>query len=277
VVTIHDLTPLILPGMVDFRAGERIVYKFKLKCAQKAERIIADSENTKKDIIKLLKVNEEKVKVIYLARDSKFHPIENRDILDEIRKKYHLKKSFILYVGGLSSETKNIKRLIKAFARLLKMSETKYDLVIVGEYKGNYYQPYFKSLQRVIREHSLEGKVIFVGFIPEEDLLSLYNAAELFVFPSLYEGFGIPPLEAMACGTPVVSSNAASLPEVVGDAALLFDPHKIEEMTQAMQKVLMDNNLCQSLITKGFKQVRKFSWEETARETLKVYEEIVRE
>lgn len=274
VVTIHDLSLFLFPRVSGNSLGDRMIYRLKMFLSSKAECIITDSSNSKEDIVKLLHIPEERIRVIPLAPSEESLLMKNEEKIKEVRRKYNIRGRFIFSLGGINNKLKNHSRLLKAFSNLIEETKMEYQLVMAGRKKGRYYDKPFSLLKKEMNELGLEGKVILTGFVPRVDLLSLYNAAELFVFPSLYEGFGIPPLEAMACGTPVVSSNTSSLPEVVGDAALLFNPYKIEEITQAMQKVLTDNDLRQNLIAKGFEQAKKFSWEKTARETLKVYEEI---
>ena len=181
--------------------------------------------------------------------------------------KYSITGSFILFVGNISPR-KNILALLQAFNKLKKRG-IKHKLVIAGK-KDQRYEQVLKTLN----ELNLGGEVIFTGYVPEEDLPKLYNAADLFVYPSLYEGFGLPILEAMACGTPVVASNVSSLPEVAGDAGLLVNPQDVDALTNAMYKVLTDDKLKESLIDKGLERAKFFSWEKTARETLEVYKEV---
>lgn len=265
VVTIHDLTPLLFPEL-HAEYTKKVMFRGLLHSVRKVNKIIAISESTKKDVMRLFHVPEGKIEVIYEAADEIYHPIEDSGILTQIRSKYKIPNKFILFVGVLEPR-KNIARLIQAFSILKKKFE--YKLVIVGG-SGWFYDEIFEQVRRL----HLEGEIIFTGYVPREDLQALYNAAELFIYPSLYEGFGLPPLEALACGTPVITSNVSSLPEVVGDAALLVDPYNIEEMTQAMYRVLTDRNLRYSMIDKGLRQAKKFSWKRTAQETLQVYKEV---
>ncbi|MCK4525681.1 MAG: glycosyltransferase family 4 protein, partial [Candidatus Andersenbacteria bacterium] len=176
----------------------------------------------------------------------------------EIRKKYNLPKKYILYLGTLEPR-KNIIGLIKAFEIL----NTKYKLVIAGS-KGWLYEDIFK----IVKNSPAKDNIIFTGFIDDKDKAALYGLADLFVYPSFYEGFGFPPLEAMAAGTPVITSNFSSLPEAVGDAAITVNPYNIDELTKAIEMVLFDEKLRDILIERGYKKVKNFSWEKCAKETL---------
>ncbi|MCK4649383.1 glycosyltransferase family 4 protein [bacterium] len=267
VVTIHDVTPLSLPQYHN-RYTRTYIRNKLLSIAERADRIIAVSENTKRDIMSSLSIPESKIKVIYEAIDESYHPIEDIKFLDRIRKRYTLPDKFILHVGTIEPR-KNITRLIKAFATLKKMKSLKHKLVIAGQ-KGWRYDDIFRE----VKDLDLESEVIFIGYVSEEDLPGLYNAAQVFVYPSLYEGFGLAPLEAMACGTPVICSNTSSLPEVVGDAANVVDPYNTDEMARAIGEVLTDGKLRQEMGAKGLKRASLFSWKKAARETLSVYRDL---
>lgn len=208
------------------------------------------------------------MKVIYIGIDYMYKPINDNHVLDSTKIRYNITNKFILHVGSLNPR-KNLSRLIEAYARLHEVILDEYQLVIVGKRIWKTDEIFTK-----VKQLGLENKFVFTGFVNDDDLPLLMNAADLLVFPSLYEGFGIPPLEAMACGTPVTASNTSSIPEVVADAALLFDPYNVEEMSAAMYKVLTDEQLQGKLRQKGFERVRQFSWEKAARETLAVYEEV---
>jgi len=265
IITIHDVTPLLFPklyGLIGIML-HKILYK---KTVRNVDKIITCSTFSKKDIIKYLKVSQEKIKVIYNAADEKFKPLKQKEII-EVRQKYNLGAQFILYVGLLHPR-KNIPSLIKAYHKLKKEGMGN-KLVIAGKRSGKY-KEIFKTVERL----NLQKNVIFTGYVPDEDLPALYNAADLFVYPSLYEGFGLPPLEAMACGTPVITSNTSSLPEVVGNAGIMIDPYDVDGLAKAMYKVLRNDRLRDDMIKKGLKRAKMFSWEKAAKETLDVYEEI---
>lgn len=264
VVTFHDMTFFLFPEKHIFikRIFFRLIIPFS---ARKADRLIAISKNTKKDIVKILGIATDKIDVVYLTVDNIFRPIENSSAVFQIKKKYRIQNNFILYVGTLEPR-KNIVSLIKAYHKLVSQNRIKHQLVLAGK-KGWGYQEIFK----IVQDFNLSEKIIFTGYIPEEELVFLYNAADLFVYPSLYEGFGIPPLEALACGTPTIASNISSLPEVVDDAAILVNPYNVEGLSQAIYKLLIDEKLRHILKGKGLKKAKEFSEERLAKETIRAY------
>lgn len=265
VITIHDLTPTLFPHT--FRSIMVVLHKLLFpRTLKTADKIIADSKNTKKDLINYFNVPEEKIRVILLAADEKFKPL-NKEGIKEVKQNYNLNFSFILYVGTLEPR-KNIPSLIKAFYKL-KRKNINYKLVITGK-KGRKYKEIFETIDKL----NLQKDVIFTGYVSDEDLPALYKAADLFVYPSLYEGFGLPPLEAMACGTPVITSNTSSLPEVVGDAGIMVNPYDVDGLADAMYEVLTNDELREDMIKKGLERAKMFSWEKCAKETLDVYEEV---
>ena len=240
--------------------------------ARKSDKIVALSQNSKRDIVKILEVPEDKVRVIYLSGNEICYSVAHDETINqrtqELGERYGIRGEFILTVAA-SHPHKNLERLIEAYGILRERKLVKHQLVLVGmKGRANH------RLTDLVAELSLQEAVIFTGWVPDEHMPLLYSAADLFVFSSLFEGFGIPVLEAMACGTPVVSSNATSLPEVVGDAGVLVDPYDIEGMAEAMYEVLSNDALRDALVTKGLDRVKMFSWERTARETLAVYEEL---
>jgi len=234
---------------------------------QAADAVIAISESTRRDAIRLYGMDEEKIRVIYEGVSPRFC-VASPEAISVVRQKHSLPESFILSVGTIEPR-KNLTSLLGAY-RALKNQGAEWKLVIVGK-KGWLYEGFFSRL----RELGLENEVIFPGFVPDEDLPAFYSAADLFVFPSLYEGFGLPVLEAMACGAPVITSNTSSLPEVAGEAALLVDPTSVEELAGGMRRVLESKELRDELRAKGPKQAAKFRWENAARETLSVYEAVL--
>ncbi len=266
-ITIHDLSFFKYPE--SFTMENKLYFKFFLKkSVNNADIIIADSESTKKDIMQYFNILDEKIKVIYLGVGEKYKRITNVAKLNTIRTKYALPEKFLLFTGVLSPR-KNLERTIEAFHHL-KKNNFPHKFVIVGK-KGWLYSPIFEKIKQL----DLQDKIIFTDYIDEEDLPYLYNLADLFVLASLYEGFGLPILEAMACGCPVVTANTSSMPEVAGDATLLVNPLSIEEIKNAMEKILTDKRLREELINKGFEQAKKFSWKNTAEETLKVYKNLM--
>lgn len=236
---------------------------------RQTEKVIVISKSTKKDLVEILKVPGDKIAVTYLGASSAFRVVEDQKELSGIRTKYNLPRQFILFIGVLEPR-KNIPGLIKAFSRLKKDCYLSCKLVIGG---GRSYGWKNKEIFQVIEDLGLDKEIILTDFIPEKDLPALYNLADLFVLPSFYEGFGLPILEAQACGCPVITSNISSMPEVGGDAALFVDPDDIKELAEAMRKILTGDKLKAEMIKKGFENLKRFSWEKAARETLKVFEE----
>ena len=269
VVTIYDLSFLLYPE--SFKRSKRFYLGlFTRLSARRARRIIAISESTKRDVVRLLGVPPEKVEVVYCGIDDAFRPLPpqswgERGEVAAFRSKRGLPERFILFVGTIEPR-KNVARLIEAFANLQTCKPAHLKLVIGGA-KGWFYEDVFARVE----ELGLEGEVMFPGYIPVSELPLWYNAAELFVYPSLYEGFGLPPLEAMACGTPVVTANTSSLPEVVGDAGLTVDPLDVEGLAEAMRRVLDDEALRQEMRKRGLQRAKGFSWTKTAQETVQVY------
>jgi len=231
-----------------------------------ADAVIAVSECTKRDAVRFYGIPEEKITVIYEGVNPRFRPASPETIAS-VRARYNLPEHFILYVGTIEPR-KNLTALLEAFHHLLATHDLR--LVIVGK-KGWLYEGFFRRL----RELGLGNRVIFTGYVPDEDLPAIYSAAELFVFPSLYEGFGLPVLEAMACGVPVICSNTSSLPEVAGDAALLVDPTDVRALAGAMEQALTDEALRVTLRARGIERAQRFTWARAAQETMQVYENVV--
>lgn len=262
VITIHDLIYVNFPYETTYI--KCVLAKLMIANAiKKAKKIIAISEATKKDIIDIFPDTEGKIKVIYEAADPIFKKIKDPAALRGIKQKYNLPDEFILFVGTLKKH-KNISRLIDAYEGI-KYEGLKHKLVIIGKCD--------RSEKEIIHKIRSEG-VIYLGTIPADDLVAIYNLATLLVLPSLYEGFGLPVLEAMASGVPVACSRASSLPEVGAEAAIYFDPRATENITDILCRVLMDHRLRESMIIKGFENIKRFSWEKTAQETLQVYKEV---
>lgn len=253
IMTVYDISPILFPEVYPKNTARYYKYIFS-KRLEVADKIIAISKNTKKDLIKQFQVSENKIEIVYPGIEPKYKPI------------FKTKDKYILSVGTLQPR-KNYAVLIRAFS-LLK-GDIEHNLVIVGK-KGWKYKEIFKEVKKL----GLENRVVFKGYLSDDKILRVYNDADLFVFPSLYEGFGLPPLEAMACGTPVLASNTSSLPEVIGDAGLMIDPHSAENLANAMYEMLTNNSLRQVLIKRGFKNVKRFTWEKTAEKTLEVYKKV---
>jgi len=267
VITIHDLISHFFPKNIP--SGSRFYFsKWMPLTYRKAAKIIAISENTKRDIISLLNIPEEKIVVIQSAVSEHYQPINDKQALALVKKKYGTGDHFILDVGTLEPR-KNLQFLVKAFNEAIKQGNLDCNLVLTGK-KGWYYEGLFA----LIKSLKLEKRVILPGYVPDEDLPLLYNAADLFCFPSLYEGFGFPPLEALSCGTPVIAANNSSLPEVVGDAGILLDLDDEDLWAQNIIKVMTDPELRTKLSQKGLQQAKKFSWKKTARQTAEVYKSL---
>lgn len=264
VITVHDLTPLIFPKL--FKKMDVILHRLLLKkTIERADKIITVSYHSKNDLIKYLKVPEDKIEVVYNGKGNAFQILDDEKV-EAVKTKYKLPNQYILSVGGLHP-IKNIPRLLKAY-HLARKDGLQHKLVMVGV-------PMDRSQEifQTVKALNLEDEVIFTGYVPEEDLVSLYNGADLFVYPCLYAGFGLPPLEAMACGTPVITSRNSSLPEVVGDAGLLVNPYHIDEITNSINNLISDEKTSKKFINKGLKRSKLFSWDKTALKTLKIYED----
>ena len=266
VATIHDVIPYIYPetsSRLDW-----LIYRCWLPLAvRRLDAIITVSEQSRSDIIRYLPTQPEDVTVIPEAASNTYCVLDQAEVAVALAR-HGIDFPYILYVGSVEAR-KNLPRLLAAYAQLREWSG-QWKLVIIGarKWKSN---PVFDT----VRQLGLESHVHFTGYVEESDLPALYNGASLFVFPSLYEGFGLPVLEAMACGTPVVTSNTSSLPEVAGDAALLVDPSDVAAIAWAMRRVLDDHALSAKMRAKGLARAREFTWERTARETIAVYERVL--
>ncbi len=270
IVTIHDLTLSFFPGKKMNSAFYRAAYNLVLKTSVKhAKKVIAVSENTKQDLVDIVHVNPGKVEVIYEGVCEHFGPRADKEKVEDVMRKYGISKEYLLYTGVWRGH-KNLVNLIRSFA-LLREGPEGFDLslVITGEE-----DPYYPEVKRTVSELGLEHHVIYTGMVPEAELVTLYQGATAYVFPSLYEGFGLPPLEAMRCGTPVVASRTSCIPEICGEHnAVYFDPYDPEDMANGIRRVLLDENLRDELRECGLKHSLKFSWEKMAEKTLKVYQE----
>ena len=270
VTTIHDMTIKAYPETV--RLASRVMARLNLRTTcRRATRIITSSEFSKSEIIKYFKVAPEKISVLYSGVDLKvYKPCEAESVKEAVKRKYRIEDDYYLYLGTLEPR-KNIERLILAYAMLKEKNKNIPKLVIAGK-KGWMYDDIFK----VVSEKGLEQDVIFTGYVESEDAPILMSAAVAFVFPSLYEGFGMPPLEAMACGTPVITSDCASLPEVVGDAAILVDPYSVEGIAEALEKLYTDKGLCDTLVKKGLERAKLFTWDKMSAVLYGIYDEVMR-
>lgn len=265
VITVHDLTPILFPEL--FKKSDVILHRLLLKkTLNNADKIITVSHNSQKDMVERLDIPDEKIKVIYNGKGRQFRPL-TREETSRVRERYGLKNPFILTVGGLHP-IKNIPRLLKAY-NLSRSYGLKHKLLVVGMEMDN-----VGEIFQMVRALGLKDQVIFTGKVTDEDLTGLYNAADLFIYPCLYAGFGLPPLEAMACGTPVIASFNSSIPEVVGDAGLLIDPYDPGGMAEAINSLAGDENWKKNLIKKGLKRSKLFDWRKSAYKTLEVYREV---
>lgn len=268
VVTIHDLIPLILPlyrGSLWVRAYTQLV----AAAARRADAIIADSECSRRDIVARLGIAPSRVHVVYLAAHARYRPLEDAVPIEALRK-YALPEKFLLYLGGFD-QRKNVRVIIEAFSLLPELYADGYRLVLAGVTLGQDSE-FFPDPHRIAREVGLADDAIrYIGWVAEKDKPALYAGATAFLFPSLYEGFGLPPLEAMACGTPVIASNASSLLEIVGDAALTLDPRDPLAWAEAIRTVVTDASRRGAMRERSIAQAKKFSWERAAEETLAVY------
>jgi glycosyltransferase involved in cell wall biosynthesis len=271
VVTIHDCIHLRFPQYLPNRRAYAYARVMMMMAARRARRILTVSHASKDDILRYLKVPAAKIEVIYNALDERLATPPADEAVTRVRERFQLRAPFILYAGNINPH-KNIDRLIEAFAILRKRHDGELKLLLIGDDISKY-----PNLRRLVHRFQLHQHVRFLGFVPDATLAVLYRLAAAFVFPSLYEGFGLPPLEAMASGTPVITSNVSSLPEVVGDAALLIDPMNPTEIADAMWRVLQDPALRSDLIRRGCARVKAFSWERSVARTREVYAEVIAE
>ena len=268
VITIHDLAFLLYPQFVT--AASARYYGQVEEAVRRASRIIAVSQSTRHDIIELLGAPANKIDVIYEAADPMYRPLEQREAREILRKAgIEAPAQFILAVGTIEPR-KNLKTLIQAYALLREQYNHSLPLLLAGSAGW-----LSDDVHQLVTELGLEKQVRFLGKTPNQQLLAFYNLATVLAHPARYEGFGLPPLEAMACATPCVCSNAGSLPEVVGDAALLVQPEDVEAWAAALHRVISDDSLQQDMSRKGVARARQFSWKKAARETLETYRKAV--
>jgi len=267
VLTIHDLAPLAAP---ETHGWGRRTYKSSTirRSVARADKIVTVSFSTYRECLRYFDEDPEKFVVIHGGVDPSLKRTTDKKQRSSVRNRFGISKPFILYVGTLESR-KNIVRLIEAFALLKKHYGIRHQLVLVGG-KGHGYDEILHSRERC----QYKENIVLTNYVETEVLPVLYSTADVFVYPSLYEGFGFPPLEAMACGCPAVVSNATSLPEVVGDAALQVDPLDVEGLASALASVLTKRSLSQELVRKGFERVKMFSWDRTAKELMNVFESL---
>jgi glycosyltransferase involved in cell wall biosynthesis len=270
VMTVHDMAQFL------YAPGQGVKQTMRFRMAQRsltrASRLVAVSQATKQDIENLFAVPSEKITVVENAIDERFIQTSRREEGKMVLERYQVKDPFLLYVGSARPQ-KNVPRLIEAFAVIKGELQAhpqfhKLKLLIIGDELSEY-----PALRQTVVRTRMQEHVRFMGFVPIETLRVFYQAAEVFVFPSLYEGFGLPPLEAMAQGTPVVTSNVSSLPEVVGDAAVLVHPENVFDIARGVQQVLLDPDLRRELRERGQRQLARFSWDRSVSQVLELYEE----
>ncbi len=269
VVTIHDCIHLRFPEYLPSRAAFAYAHAMIRLAARKADRVLTVSDASKRDILHYTGVAPEKVVVIYNGLDARFAAVPDAEAIDRVRQRFQLDHPFVLYVGNIKPH-KNLERLIAAFASMRADGPEGLKLVVIGDETSKH-----PGLRQAVHRHRLDKHVRFFGFQPVMTLVTFYRLARAFVFPSLYEGFGLPPLEAMANETPVVTSNLSSLPEVAGDAALLVDPYDVASIAEGIRRAVTDEPLRQQLIARGRRRAQEFSWARAAAQTLHVYREVL--
>jgi len=267
VAIIHDLSFIRVPETFPIKMRMQMQIMTR-RTSMIASHIIAPSEYSRRDIINAYNVPENRVTRVPLAPPDWFEPVKNEGVLDDIKRKYALPNEYILGLGSIQPR-KNLARLIEAYASLVKRGIEIPKLVLAGKLAW-----LSEATVQSAAFHDVVDRVIFTGHISEEDLPALYSGAKCFVYPSYFEGFGLPPLEAMRCGTPVITGNLTSLPEVVGVAALMVDPFEVTSIAKGLERVVSDTDLRESMRQKGAEQAAKFSWERTAGMTLRILEQV---
>jgi glycosyltransferase involved in cell wall biosynthesis len=267
VVTIHDLIPYVYPETVG-RSYLKVFLEEMPRVVEESDMIITVSQCSKADIQRIFKVPDEKIAITYEAAESIYKPMDKEAAKLYLKDNYGLEGKMILYLGGFSPR-KNLKGLINAFYEIHRDIKEDYKLVLPGKQSRD-----FKDMQLLGEVLKIDHRIEYPGFVPVEDLPYFYNAAEIFVYPSFYEGFGLPPLEAMACGTPTITSNTSSIPEVVGDGAMLYNPFNTMDLADSLFKLINDDNLAKEYGVKGLKRAQEFTWEKTAKETLSIFEKL---
>jgi len=266
VTSIHDVSFKRHPEF--FRLKDRFILDLGVRrAAARAARILAISEHTKRELIELYGISGSRVSVVYPGVDEHFEPMNRDGARALVRERHSIDSPFVLTLGVIQPR-KNLSRLLEAIARLGGIGRSQPKLVIVGKCGWM-----AEGLEARIRELGLEGDVVLTGYLPYEHLPALYNAADVFVYPSVYEGFGLPPLEAMACGTPVIVGNRSSLPEVVGEAGIMVDPYDPDAFADAIERTLASESLRAEMSARGLVQAKKFSWDEMARRVAAIYQE----
>lgn len=269
VVTVHDMVYKAFPETVRARTKYMLDTGLK-KSMKRADIIVTDSEFSKTEIIKYFPQYQDKIRVVPCGVDlNKFHPCNDTDKIERVRKDFETGEEYFLYLGTIEPR-KNLERLIEAYAEFVKNTDNPPNLVLAGG-KGWLYDSIYAKAEKL----GIEKKVIFTKYIPSEDINALMCGAVAFVFPSIYEGFGMPPLEAMACGVPVLTSGEASLPEVTGDSAVIVDAYSVNSIAEGLERIYSDRNLRERLSREGSERAEKFTWEKSAEILYKVYRELL--
>ena len=269
VVTVHDISPITHPECFEPKYVQWFTRRIH-HIVEQADRIIVVSENTKRELVEFTSLPQEKVVVVHNGVDDRFSPFEDRrtNIVRTLQR-YGISGPYVLFVGAVD-EDKNLVRLAKAFAQV-REEHTDLQLVFAGKSTWGY-----QRLKEQLADLKIDKGLVFTDFVPNDDLPMLYAGARVHAIPSIHEGFGIPALEAMACGTPVLSSNTASLPEVVGDAGLLVDPYSVDEIVEGLRRLLADEALRSSCIEKGLARSKLFSWPLAAKRVIEIYQDLER-
>lgn len=267
VVTFHDMTFFTHPHL--HTLPKRLFFPWMMRrSAKKTNYLIADSENTRRDAIRLLSIPPEKIETVHLGYEDIFRPLDNPELLAATRQKYRLPEKFLLYTGAIEPR-KNVSLLLTVFEQLAQRG-LEQDLVLAGNLGWMY-----ESVLSQIEGMAARKRVHRLGHVAYTELPPIYNLADVFVYPSIYEGFGLPPLEAMACGVPVITSNISSMPEFVGNAGILVPPDDETALMQAIERVLQDASLRRRLAVEGPRQASHFTWQHTAQKTLRIYEKVL--
>ena len=276
-VTKHDMTDRRYPELIFPTRRSRFFWELKVRHAiHRADLVATVSEASKRDIVRAFGLPDDRVRVVSDAVDPRFRPVGGVAASRSVIARYGIdpNRPFVLYVGGISPH-KNLETLLHAFADLAgRPAGSGINLVLVGDFTGDVFYSSYPAVQRTMAQLELGRRVVFAGFVPDEDLVHCYNLAAVLVLPSLSEGFGLPALEAMACGIPVVASNAGALPEVVGDAGLLVNPSDVAGLADAMARLVGDETLRRQLGARGRERAQGFTWEKSARAALALFDEL---
>lgn len=267
VMVVHDLTRYLFPHFFPLNPMQKVLDLWAYPAMlRRYDHLITVSEATRKDLMARFKVPVEKVTVAYHGANDTFEPLNAQAVEESLFRSYKIKRPFILFLGTLEPR-KNIPALLKAFAGI--RNQIPHDLVLVGQ-RGWKWDPIFKEIERL----DLHSRVRWTGYVSDADRVIFYNAADFMVFPSWYEGFGMPLLEAMQCGCPVITSRVSAMPEVVGEAGILIDPGRVEDLQRAMLRLIHEPGLAEQMRKAGFEQAKQFSWEKSAQITLEVFEKV---